>query len=471
MSRSSHLYQSIPSSHGSWLSHYSQTILLAVPLIVGQVAMISIWTADIVMMGWISTDALAAGTQANRLYQPLYFIAIGLTIAVSPLTSQALGAMRRRQARRVVRQGIWLAIIYGIITIIPMWNGEPLLLMLGQDPEIAKDADLFLKTSAPGMLPAYIYMVLRHYISAHKRPMPPVVVTSIGVVVNIFLNWVFIHGHFGAPALGLAGIGVATSITFAMMATALALYIHTQKPFKFTRPFARFYRFDGKVMRQLLIVGLPIGVMLLAETGMFIVAGLYIGLYGKVAVAASGIANQVAAVAYMVPLAVSQAATIRVGHEAGADKPSQAIRAGIAATMLTLFVTLVLTVILLVADEMMVGLFLNLDDPLYDAVLTIALPMLFVVAIFQCVDGLQAVFSSILRGINDTRWPAGISVFSYWCIGMASGIFLADVMDWGPIGVWWGLFNGLTAGTILLLARCLLTVHKIKRDGHISLGA
>ena len=458
-------------SRNNWISHYRQTIALAIPLIIGQVAMIAIWTSDFVMMGWISADALAAGTQANRLYQPLYFIAIGLTIAISPLTSQALGAMRRRQARRVVRQGIWLAVIYGIITFIPMWNGEVLLLMLGQDPEIAKDADLFLKTSAPGMVPAYIYMVLRHYISAHKRPMPPVIVTTIGVVVNIILNWIFIHGHFGAPELGLAGIGAATSITFTMMSGMLGLYIHTQKPFSYTRPFARFFRFDRAVTKQILIVGLPIGVMLFAETGMFIVAGLYIGLYGKVAVAASGIANQVAAVAYMVPLAVSQAATIRVGHEAGAAKPDQAIRAGVAATMLTLFVTLVLTVILLFTGEVMVSLFLSQDDVLYQAVLGMTLPMLFVVAVFQCVDGLQAVFSSILRGINDTKWPAGISVFSYWCIGMASGIFLADAMDWGPIGVWWGLFNGLTAGTVLLLARCLLTIRKIKRDGYIKLDA
>lgn len=453
----------------SWAHHYSQTILLSIPLIIGQVAMIAIWTADIVMMGGISADALAAGTQANRLYQPLYFIAIGLTLAVSPLTSQALGAMRRRHARRVVRQGIWLAFIYGLVTMIPMWNGEVLLLMLGQDPGIARDADLFLKTSAPGMIPAYIYMVLRHYISAHKKVVPPVVVTTIGVFLNIFLNWVFIHGHFGAPELGLAGIGVATSLTFTMMVIILALYIHTQKPFSYTRPFARFHRFDGAVMKQILIVGLPIGVMLFAETGMFIVAGLYIGLYGKIAVAAAGIANQIAAVAYMVPLAVAQAATIRVGHEAGANRPDQAIRAGMAAIVLTAGVTLVLTIILLFGSEFLVSLFLKKEDNLYASVLMAALPMLFVVAVFQLVDGLQAVFSSILRGINDTRWPAGISIFSYWCIGMASGLILADILDWGPVGIWWGLFNGLLAGSIFLFIRCLLTMTKIRREGRIKL--
>jgi MATE family multidrug resistance protein len=459
---------SISTVYGS--SHYVSTIQLAIPLIVGQVALIGIWTTDIVMMGGINADALAAGTQATRLYQPLYFIALGLTLAVSPLTSQALGGKSRRQARRVLRQGIWLAIIYGLITIIPMWNGEALLLILRQDPGIARDANLFLKTSAPGMIPIYIFMVLRHYVSAHKRPLPPVFAILFGVFINIFLNWIFIQGHFGMPALGLAGIGLATSLTFSMMVIVLAIYVHTQKPFSFIKPFARFYRFDTVMMKRILTVGIPIAVLLLAETGMFIVAGLYIGLFGKIAVAASGIVNQIAAVAFMVPLAISQAATIRVGHEAGADKSSEVIKAGIAATILTIFVTLALTIILLIGGNFLISLFLNAEDPLFDTVLTVALPMLFVVAIFQCVDGLQAVFSSILRGINDTRWPAGISVFCYWCIGLTSGIFLADAMNWGPVGVWWGLFNGLFAGSMLLFVRCVLMIRKLKREDHIHLS-
>jgi MATE family multidrug resistance protein len=272
------------------------------------------------------------------------------------------------------------------------------------------------------------------------------------------------------PALGLAGIGLATSLTFSIMAVFLAIYVHTQKPFSFTKPFARFYRFDTVMMKKILVVGIPIAVLLLAETGMFIVAGLYIGLFGKIAVAASGITNQIAAVAFMVPLAISQAATIRVGHEAGADKSAEVIKAGIAATILTIFVTLALTIVLLIGSEFLISLFLNAEDPLFDTVLALALPMLFVVAIFQCVDGLQAIFSGILRGINDTRWPAGISVFCYWCIGLTSGIFLADVMNWGPVGVWWGLFNGLLAGSMLLFIRCVMMMRKLKREEHIHLA-
>ncbi|MCE2516351.1 MAG: MATE family efflux transporter [Alphaproteobacteria bacterium] len=452
------------------MSHYLSTIALSIPLIIGQVAMIGVWTADIVMMGSISADALAAGTQASRLYQPLYFIAIGLPLARSPLPSPPRGAGSRRQARRVMRQGVWLAVIYALVTIIPMWHGESLLLLLGQDAELSRNADLFLKMLAPGMIPTYIYFVLRHYVSAHKRPLPPVIINLFGVVVNILLNGIFIEGKFGMPALGFAGIGLATSLTFTLMAITLALYIHTQKPFRFTRPFARIFRFDTVVMRRLFMVGFPIGVTLLAETGMFIVAGLYIGLYGKVAVAASGIANQIAAVAYMVPLAISQASTIRVGHEAGAQQPQGAVRAAIAASVLTLVITALLTLVLLIWTKPFITAFLNTSDALYDDVMAIAVPMVTIVAIFQIVDGLQSVFTSILRGINDTKWPAVISIFSYWCVGVLSGIVLAGQFGWGPVGVFWGLCFGLTAGSGLLFIRCWMTARKIRAAGRIVLA-
>ena len=448
----------------SWRDHYIATLFLSLPLMVGQVAMIGVWTADIVMLGWISTDALAAGTQANRLYQPFYFIALGLTLAVSPLTAQALGAGSRRQARRVMRQGLWLAVVYGVITLIPLWFGRDLLLMLGQDPVLAENAGPFLRMLAPGLIPTYIYFVLRNYVSAHKRPMPPVIVNLCGVVINIILNKVFSEGLFGLPAMGLAGIGLATSITFTTMALSLGIYMNLRPPFRFTRPFARLNRMDWSITRRLLIIGFPISMTLLAETGMFIIAGLYIGLFGTIAVAASGIANQIAAVSFMVPLAISQAATIRVGHEAGAGRRDDLMRAGIAAVMLTLMICLILTMLLAAFSQQFIGAFLNTDDPAFMAVLTLGVPMVMITALFQLADGLQVVFTSILRGINDTRVPAILSIICYFGVGGSCGYVLATPLGLGPIGVWWGLLLGLTSGAVLLGGRCLLIRQRI-RDG------
>jgi MATE family multidrug resistance protein len=453
----------------SWSYHFWATLKLSFPLMIGQIALISIWTADIVMMGWISTDSLAAGTQANRMYQPLYFIAIGLTLAVSPLTSQALGARRQRVARQVLRMGIWMATIYGLLTIIPLWYGQNILLWLRQDPAVAEQASTYLRFVAIGMAPTFIYFVLRNYVSAYEKPIPPVIINIIGVGINIFLNYVFIHGMFGLPAMALAGIGLGTSLTFMVMVVLLAGYMIINRKIGRTRPFSRLTRFKPDVMKRLLIVGFPIGLTLLAETGMFIVGGIYMGVFGIAAVAASGIGNQLAAITYMVPLAISLATTIRIGHAAGANHVNDAIRAGLVSVYLTVVITLIMSVVILIEKDTVTKLFLNQDDVLFDEVMIYASGMLLIVAIFQLFDGLQSVFVSALRGISDTRIPALISILSYWGVGVVSGYILATPMGLGPIGVWIGMAIGLGVATIILGGRCWRTRNKLIRQNHFDL--
>lgn len=453
----------------SWSFHFWATIRLALPLMMGQIALISIWTVDIVMMGWIGTDALAAGTQANRMYQPLYFIAIGLTLAVSPLTSQALGGKKQRIARQVLRMGIWMALLYGIMTIIPMWHGEVILLWMRQDPAIAEQAALYLRLMGIGMPFTFIFFVLRNYISAYQKPIPPVIVIVIGVIINIILNQVFSQGWFGLPAMELAGIGLGTSITFIIMVILLAIYMVINKKIGRTRPFGRLLRFNPVIMKRLLIVGFPIGLTLLAETGMFIVGGIYMGIFGIAAVAASGISNQIAAVTYMVPLAISLATTIRIGHAAGANKPDEAIRAGIMSTLMVTAITLILSVIIYIFRVDIIQLFLNSNDKLFDAVMSFAVPMIIIAAIFQLFDGLQSVFISALRGISDTRMPAIISIFCYWGIGVSSGYILSTPFEYGPIGIWIGITIGLIAATLALGMRCWMTRQQLIHEGQFNL--
>lgn len=452
-----------------WSFNFWATLKLALPLMIGQIALISIWTADIVMMGWINTDALAAGTQANRMYQPLYFIAIGLTLAVSPLTSQALGGKKQRIARQVLRMGIWMAVLYGLFTIIPMWYGETILLWLRQDPAIAEHASVYLRLMGLGMPFTFVFFVLRNYISAYQKPIPPVIITCIGLVINICLNQIFAMGLFGIPAMELAGIGLGTAITFILMVFMLAFYMVTNRQIGRTRPFGRLFRFNPLIMKRLLIVGFPIGLSLLAETGMFIVGGIYMGIFGIAAVAASGISNQIGAVAYMLPLALSLATTIRIGHAAGANKPDEAIRAGIMSVLLVTAVTLILSIIIYIFRVELVKLFLNSDDALFDAVMTYAIAMIIVVAIFQLFDGLQSIFIAILRGISDTRIPALISIFCYWGIGLTSGYILATPLGYGPIGIWAGITIGLIAATLILGLRCWNTKNQLKHDGRFNL--
>ena len=446
-----------PADPLAWSSHFRETVLLSLPLIMGQMAMIAIWTADIVMMGWIGTGELAAGVQANRLYQPLFFTAMGLTLAVSPLAAQALGSGSRRQARRVVRQGLWLAILFGLATSVPMWFGEDLLLMLRQEPAIARDAAPYLRMMALGMVPIYAYFVLRNYISAHKRPMPPVLVTLFGAALNIALNSVLANGLLGAPEMGLAGIG-------------LVAYMNTTPPVRYTRPFARLWRMDPAIMRRLLVVGAPIAFTLVCETGMFIFIGLYIGIFGTNAVAASGIVNQIAAIFFMVPLAIGQASTIRVGHEAGAGRRQDTLRAGLAPVILATAACLVQTLVLLAFAEPFIRVYLTPLDGAVEAVVALALPMLLVVALFQVFDGVQVVFSCALRGLNDTRVPAALSLLAFWGVGVTMAVVLATPLGYGPVGVWWGVLLGLLAGTIMLGWRGAATWRRLGAGGPILLA-
>ena len=444
--------------------------MLSLPLILGQVAMIGVWTADIVMMGWIGSDELAAGVQAGRLYQPFFFAALGLTLAVSPLSAQALGAGRRRQARRVFRMGLWMSVFYGTVSIIPMWHGESLLLLLGQEASIARNAVPFLRMMALGMIPIYIYLVLRIYVAAHKKPLPPVVVTLAGVAINIGLNWVFSEGRLGMPALGLGGIGLATSITFLLMAAMLAVYINFTHPFRYTRPFARIWRMDADVLKRLHVVGAPIAFTLLCESGMFIFIGFYIGLFGTAAVAASGIANQIAAIFFMVPLAIGQAATIRIGHEAGAGRRTDTLRAGTAPMALALGVCAAQTVVLFALAEPFTRLFINPGDPALEAVVALTVQMLVVVALFQVFDGMQVVFSHAIRGLNDTRVPAVISLVAFWGVGALSAAVIATPLGFGPVGAWWGVLLGLLAACIMLGWRCAATRRRLMSGGRILLA-
>ena len=432
--------------------------------------MISIWTTDVVMMGWIGTDSLAAGIQANRLYQPFFFIAIGLTTAVSPLTAQALGAGSRRGARRVVRQGIWLSVLCGAVSCVPMWNGEALLLLLGQEEKIARDAAPFLRMMAVGIIPIYAYFVLRHYISAHKKTLPPLVVTLAGVGINAVLNWVLSRGLFGIPPMGIAGIGLATSITFLAMVVMLVTYINTTRPFRYTRPFARLWRMDTGVMKRLLVVGAPIAFTLLCETGMFIFVGLYIGIFGAEAVAASGITNQLAALFFMVPLAIGQATTIRVGHDAGAGRRADTLRAGLTPVILATGVCLASTAVLLASAEPLARMFINPLDGAIETVVALAVPMILVVALFQLFDGLQAVLASALRGLNDTKFPAVLSLLAYWGVGVPMAVAAASPLGLGPVGAWWGVLLGLMAATIMLGWRCAATWRRLRGGGPILLA-
>ena len=451
----------------SWAYHHWQNIRLAVPIVIGALSVIGISTADIIAMGWIDSINLAAGSLGQRYYQPVYFFALGMTLPVGALIAQALGARDARQIRRTLRQGLLIGVTLGILSAPLLVAGPKILVWLGQDPELSHMATDFLIWSAIGLPFNFIFFVLRQYILAHQQPLPQVIATLLGLGFNMIGNYAFINGVGPVPAMGLAGIALATSLTWLLVSLGLVIYIATSEPFKSFKPFQRLWVMDWQITHRIVTLGLPIGLTIVAESGMFIAIGLIIGLFGTAGLAASAIANQIAAVAFMLPIALGQAGTIRVAHYAGRQDRQNLGRSAHSVMLVGILVTSITMAILLIWPEALVEIYLNQDDPLLDEVLSLALPMVLIAALFQIPDGLQGIANSILRGLNDTRIPAMLAIGSFWLFGVGGGLLLGFTYGLGPVGVWAGLLIGLAASALTLTWRMQRGLDRMNAGGRI----
>ena len=447
---------SFVSSSAMW-----KLLLLALPLMGSQLASIGIMTADIIMMGQLSAFDLAAGSLGIRFYQPFYFFALGLTAVISPMIAQAIGAKDRQVARRTFRGGLVIGLIAGVIFTPIVINGAPVLIALGQDEDVSYHARDFLFWTALSLPVFFTYLILRFFMMGNQHTTAQFLTTLGGLLVNIVLNPILAHGYYGSPALGLSGIAIATLISYCLMCISLIVYINWHRDFADLEPFVRLWRIDFQLVLRIIRVGVPNAVIIMSETGMFVVAGLMIGTFGTAALVATGIANQVAAITFMVPLAVSQASAVLVGGAAGRNDHQDLAVYGWSAHLLGFCVAVPMTLIYILFPHQLAGLFIAPDDALYDDAIPLILAMFVFVGIFQLVDGLQAIGTAKLRGLNDTKWPAVIALFSYWVIGIGSAFMLAFYFGFGPASVWAGLGFGLFMASILLTLRWQMQLRQI----------
>ena len=454
----------------SWTVHFRKTLTLAIPLALGQLMSIGINTADIIAMGQLGTHELAAGSLAARYFQPFFFMGMGLMLAVGPLVAQGLGGNDDRLVRRAFRQGLFLAVAVGLVFILPIAKGRTVLIWLGQDPGIIAHADEFLLWLAVGIPFVFIYFVARQYVISHQRPIPQVVAAALGLGANIIANHMLINGIGPFPAMGLNGIALSTSVIYLLMGGGLLIYIGLSAPYRASAPFHHIWVMDWQITWRMLKIGTPIGLTIVAETGMFIAVALMIGLFGTAPLAASAIANQIAAVAFMIPLALGQASSVRVGHFAGANDRNNIGRAAWAAMIAALAVTCVTALFIALFPVPLIELFFGAADLLTKDVISLAIPLVMITAMFQTVDGAQVIGISVLRGLNDTKWPALLSVGSFWGIGVVSGAIFAFYFDGGPVGLWLGLLIGLTAAALSLGWRMHRSVQRINSGGSILMG-
>ncbi len=436
-----------------WRAESRALFQLALPLVLTQMAQMAMGTTDTVMMGWLGADALAAGSLANHFYGFFVLIGMGVMAAVAPMVAQALGARQFRHVRRSVRQGLWAAVAVGLPGGVAVWHAEAILTALGQDPAVAAAGQAYLRATVWGFVPALWYMVLSHFLAAHSKPRPALVVTLIAIAVNVLGNYALMFGHFGLPRLELVGAGVSTAIVDGFLFLALLGYIAWDRRFRRYRILARIWRPDWPRFVEIFRVGLPIGLSLLAEIGLFLASSLLIGLIDSDQLAAHGLAIQCIALVYMVPYGIGEAATVRVGLAVGADRVADIGLAGWTALAWGAGFAVLPALAFWFVGREIVTLYLDPAVPGNAAAVGFAVGFLEVAALFQLADAAQVVTMGALRGLKDTRVPMVLAVAGYWGLGFSAAVFCAFELGYEGLGAWIGLAVGLTATAPLMIWR------------------
>jgi len=447
----------MPAPAAPWREEMRATLSLSWPMVLTNLGQIAMTATDVMMMGRLGTTALAAGSLGANLYFAPMIFGLGLMLATSPMMATELGRRRHsvRDLRRTVRQGLWLAGLVSIPIWLLLWNGEAILLAMGQDAALAEEAGRYIRTLQWAVLPFYGYIVLRSFISALERPGWALLVVFVAVVFNVFANWVLMYGNLGVRPMGVAGSGWATTISSALMFAGLALVVTREPRFRRYRLFGRFWRADWPRFLTLVRLGLPIGAILAFEVTIFNAAAFLMGLIGAASLAAYAIAIQIASVTFMVPLGLNQAVTVRVGLAYGARDAEGIRRAGWSAYALGVGFMALMALVMVLFPATLIRAFIDIHDPANAEVVALAAAFLAFAALFQIVDGAQAVASGMLRGLHDTKIPMVFAAIGYWGVGLPLGVLLAFPFGLAGSGIWIGLFSGLAVVAALLLVRWL----------------
>ncbi|MCY4152698.1 MAG: MATE family efflux transporter [Aestuariivita sp.] len=435
----------------NYLWHARASLLLGLPLIGGYLAQFAIGLTDAVMLGWYGVDALAAVTLAGTYLYVFFLLGAGFALAIMPMVAAYDAAGDQVGVRRSTRMGLWLSVVFSTAAIPLLWWSKPLLILLGQAPEIAQAAQDYLRIAGWSLFPMLNMMVLRSYLAALERAKVVLWMTVLSAVVNAIANYVLIFGYFGAPELGLQGAAISSVITQTVALVGMAIYALRVLP-QHTL-FARIWRLDWEMARRVFRLGLPIGVTHLSEVSLFAASALMMGWLGTIALAAHGIAVQLASAAFMVHLGLSNVATIRVAQAfAQADKVF-AVRAAIAVIALSLVIAISTILVFLLAPEYLVGAFLEQSDQARVEIIALGTALLAVAALFQLVDGSQVIALGLLRGLQDTGVPMAIAGFSYIAVGIPASYLLGFSFGYGGIGIWLGLVIGLACAGCALMFR------------------
>jgi MATE family multidrug resistance protein len=443
--------------HGldAWFAEAGETMKLAFPLIFTQVAQMAIMTTDVIMLGRIGETALASSALGITIFFFCWLIGAGPVAAVAPMVAHILGGHPRDRAnvRGVVRMGFWAVVMVSLPLVVLLLFTKPVMLFLGQQPELAAGAGRFTAVLCIGLPFSLFYQVLRNFSTALGRPHAALVVMVFGIAFNFAGDYMLIFGHFGLPRLGLVGAAISSAASYTFQFLALLAVVFLTPKLRAYRIFRRFFRPDWEKLSEVFRLGMPIGLTMMFEAMLFNTATLMMGTFGAAAVAAHQISMNVPSNTFMVPLGIAMAATIRVGLAAGAGDREGVRRAGYTALgIATLFMATTSVLLALLPRQIAQLYFASGTQESMDAVV-LATTFLRVAAAFQIFDGLQVVAALSLRGLKDARAPMWIAGGSYWLAGFPVCVALGFGLHMKGLGIWIGLAFGLLVAAVTMVWR------------------
>jgi multidrug resistance protein, MATE family len=440
-------------------------LLLAGPLVVNQLGHIGMSTADTIMVGPLGAEPLAAVGLGSALHHFGVLVMTGALMGMTPLVSQAFGAGEVGECRRIFIQGCWVALLLSAPVMLSLLFGQQISLLLGQDVTVSAITGAYMQALFWGIPPALLFIAGRQYLEGMGHVTAPMVITFIGLAINVLANWILIYGVEGwVPAFGAVGAGWATTIVRWSMLVGLAVFLLTHR----TLPSLRTsLRPAADAIRRIIAVGTPVGVQFGMEVGLFSFAAIMMGWLGAVELASHQVTINIAATTFMVSLGASIAGSIRVGQHIGGQRPRAARRAVLATYLLALGFMLACAALFVSAPRALIGLYTP-----HPEIIELGGRLLLVAAAFQIFDGAQVAGVSVLRGAGDTRGPMILAAIGYWAIGLTSCWYLGFRTELGAVGIWIGLCIGLAAVALMMMLRARTVIwrrplHRLAHAGPV----
>jgi multidrug resistance protein, MATE family len=431
-------------------------VRLALPVVVIQVGMMTMGVVDALMVGHLSAQALAAVALGNLYFFLIAVFGMGTLMVLDPVVAQAVGAGDREGTARGVQRGVLLAGLLAVPAAVLLLLGGPFMRAAGQPAEVVPLAAAYTERMAPGVFAFFLFVVLRQTLQSMKVTAPIVLAIVVANLANAVINWVLIFGHFGAPALGVAGSAWATTSSRWLLVGFLFIRAR-QRLTPLVRPMRREI-WHWAPLERMLRLGLPIGAQMFLEFGAFAMVALMMGWLGTRSMAGHQVAINLASLTFMVPLGVGDAASVLVGQGVGRGD-SQATRGAAASALLCGVGFMTGTAVVFLTLPVSLAL---LYTPDYEVVL-VAASLIPLAGIFQVFDGTQAVAAGILRGLGETRVAMLVNLLGYWFVGLPISYLCGIRLGQGPAGLWWGLVIGLAVVAAVLLVRVRIALAREQR--------